>query len=75
MMIDYLNKLNDLDLLREGVQAGVIPTSVYSHIQIYNVFKDERRRGHDKSEAVKITSIKMKCCERTVYRVIKKMTS
>ena len=67
----YVN-LN-IERIKHEVTLGLMPVSVLRHWEIYSRFDAHKKMNRNMTDAVTLTSADMRCCESTIYKVIKKM--
>lgn len=70
-MIEYINELRELGLLKTGLALGVIPSHIIGWYDIYMKYKAYVLAGQKKSDAVFYTALDCKINEKTVWRCIK----
>jgi hypothetical protein len=69
--IEYLNKLQELGLLNDGLKLGVIPCSTKRNLNIYKEFLFFISESVKKTEIYFILSQKHKLSEMQIQRIIK----
>lgn len=67
----YVNQ--NIDRIKREASFGLIPVSVLRHWEIYSRFDVHKKMNQSITDAVTLTSADMRCCESTVYKIIKRM--
>jgi hypothetical protein len=70
-LFQFINQ--DIERIKLCVRIGLIPCTIFRHIQIYSRYDYYKRQGNKVSLAVTYTGIDLKVSENTVYQIIKKM--
>ena len=75
MVIDQLNRLEDIGCLKELTKVGIIPTKYILYRAIYLKYIFLTSTGSTKMEAYTVLSDQHNISERTIMRATKVMTA
>jgi hypothetical protein len=67
----YIN--HNIDRVKYEITLGLMPTSILRHWEIYSRFDAYKKMGFTVVDAVLYTANEMRCCESSVFKVIKRM--
>lgn len=67
----YINQ--NIERVKREVTFGIVPVSILRHWEIYSRFDAHKKMKQTITNAVTLTSADMRCCESTIYKIIKKM--
>lgn len=67
----YINQ--NINRVRYEVGLGLMPVSILRHWEIYSKYDAFKRMGFAVVDAVLNTGVEMRCCDSSVFKVIKKM--
>jgi hypothetical protein len=68
--IEIIKELNDRELLRPLVMAGLIKPSIIRDLEVFYDVDRQVKTGQHKEMAVRLTAGKFGICRKTVYNAI-----